>query len=382
MKLTEKVRLYPSKEQREIIISHMDMFLEEINKLIVMDSKGVNIYKFTSKNIDADLPGCVRSECCKEAKKIVKKYHKDCGKATRKHEYKVKYYQERVAEGKKTRPPKDLKLPKLPELRSRCYYVTNQNYRVVDGKVFCPFRINGKTKRLEIPTKMTKRQEDIIYNSKLGTMIIYLLGDDIYAGIVYNKDDVKFREFGNVMGVDLGIQCPAVSYCTDGDIKFYGNGRKNRYIRLHYQSLRKSMAKGGHIDAIKRLGDKERRIMKDIDHKISREIINRALEHDVCKIVLEDFSKIDSNINRYNRRVNRVLHNWSFSRLSRYIEYKANMEGITVEYVDPSDTSKICPRCGKKNDIRGRLYECECGFRMHRDIVGAMNICRKSEPIG
>ena len=47
----------------------------------------------------------------------------------------------------------------------------------------------------------------------------------------------------NVMGVDLGIKCPAVSYCPDGSVKFYGNGRKNKYIRRHYNNLRKRFQK-------------------------------------------------------------------------------------------------------------------------------------------
>lgn len=69
------------------------------------------------------------------------------------------------------------------------------------------------------------------------------------------------------------------------------------------------------------------------------------------------------------------LRSWSFYRLSQYIEYKAKLAGIVVEYVNPYNTSKICPNCGQLNEANDRDYQCSsCGFRIHRDRVGAINI--------
>ena len=59
------------------------------------------------------------------------------------------------------------------------------------------------------------------------------------AQIVYEVVEPVLKSDGNVMGIDLGVKCPAVSYCSDGKIKFYGNGRKNKYMRRHYAYLRK-----------------------------------------------------------------------------------------------------------------------------------------------
>ena len=69
-----------------------------------------------------------------------------------------------------------------------------------------------------------------------------------------------------------------------------------------------------------------------------------------------------------------VPNGWSFYRLARFIEYKAILEGITVEYVDPRYTSQTCPDCGTSNKANGRKYKCGCGFKKHRDMVGAINI--------
>ncbi|WP_207645293.1 zinc ribbon domain-containing protein [Proteiniclasticum ruminis] len=36
----------------------------------------------------------------------------------------------------------------------------------------------------------------------------------------------------------------------------------------------------------------------------------------------------------------------------------------------------MCPECGEKNKARDRKYKCSCGFKTHRDRVGAMNIIK------
>ena len=61
-------------------------------------------------------------------------------------------------------------------------------------------------------------------------------------------------------------------------------------------------------------------------------------------------------------------------RLAKFIEYKAVLEGIKVEYVNPKYTSQTCPECGEKNKARDRKYRCGCGYKKHRDMVGAINI--------
>lgn len=70
-----------------------------------------------------------------------------------------------------------------------------------------------------------------------------------------------------------------------------------------------------------------------------------------------------------------TIHNWSFYRLANYIDYKARLAGIRVEYVDPAYTSQRCPECGALNHAEDRNYVCECGYHTHRDLVGAINIC-------
>ena len=86
--------------------------------------------------------------------------------------------------------------------------------------------------------------------------------------------------------------------------------------------------------------------MTDQDHKISRAIVNDAVVNGVKTIKLEELSGIRQSA-RTSRKNEKNLHTWSFYRLAHYIEYKAALAGIRVEYVNPAYTSQICPVCGK-----------------------------------
>jgi IS605 OrfB family transposase len=72
------------------------------------------------------------------------------------------------------------------------------------------------------------------------------------------------------------------------------------------------------------------------------------------------------------------LHTWTFFELLTFIEYKAYELGIKVNIVDPKYTSQECPNCSSKNKVNSRNYKCSCGYKTHRDRLGALNIAKKS----
>ena len=66
----------------------------------------------------------------------------------------------------------------------------------------------------------------------------------------------------------------------------------------------------------------------------------------------------------------------TFYQLQQYIQYKARLSGIKVEYIDPKYTSQRCSKCGqiKKSNRNGNLYTCRCGNQIHSDLNAARNI--------
>ena len=177
----------------------------------------------------------------------------------------------------------------------------------------------------------------------------------------------------NIVGVDLGLKIPAVAASNTGRVKFLGNGRENKFLKRKHRQIRKKLGKAKKLKAIKKRNNKEQRWMKDKDHKSSRQIVNFAIQSNASVIRMEKLANI-RNTARTSRKNEKNLHTWSFYCLAQYIEYKAKLLGIKVDYVNPKNTSKKCPICEKLNTAKDRKYVCSCGYHGHRDIVGAKNI--------
>ncbi|MEA3424469.1 MAG: transposase, partial [Bacillota bacterium] len=58
-------------------------------------------------------------------------------------------------------------------------------------------------------------------------------------------------------------------------------GRMNKFFKRRFRSLRKKLGRVKKLSAIKKIHNKEQRWMTDQDHKISREIVNFAIENNV-----------------------------------------------------------------------------------------------------
>lgn len=370
MWLSETIKLYMTKEQRSLVVMAMNEYINTVNSLASVAVNGTSISKYTTADVNANLPSALTNQCIRDAKSIVNKYNKAVHEA--------------IVQNKKFAKQKSnitVKEPTLPVLKKPCCYINNQNFKIKDNYIEFPVLINGKSKRIAIRTSTTDKQKAIFANAKLGTMRIVYKGNKIVAQVVYGVSESDYSDDGNIMGIDLGIKCPAVSYISDGNVRFYGNGRKNKYMRRHYKYLRKKLQKAKHLETVERISNKEQRIMKDIDHKLSHDIIETAVARDVKTIKLERLANIRSTT-RTSRKNNHSLHTWSFYRLAQYIEYKAKLAGIKVEYVNPAYTSQRCPVCGHVHHANDRNYTCKCGFHIHRDLLGAINICNSTEYVG
>ena len=370
MQLSETIKLYMTSVQKTLVSKTMNEYIHTVNSLVSVAVNGTSISKYTTADVDAALPSALKNQCIRDAKSVVNKYKKAVRKVNAANERLLKKGSSIKVKG-----------PKVPELQKPCCYINNQNFKIVDDRIEFPVFADDKAVRISVKTSIAGRQKAILSDTKLGTMRIVYKGDKIVAQIVYEIPVSEYSNNGNVMGIDLGIKCPAVSYISNGSVKFYGNGRKNKYMRRHYKYLRQKLQKAKHMDAVQRINNKEQRIMKDIDHKLSHSIIETAASHNVKTIKLECLSNIRSTT-RTSRKNNHSLHTWSFYRLAQYIEYKARIAGIKVEYVDPAYTSQKCPVCGHIHHANDRDYTCKCGFHIHRDLLGAMNICNSTEYVG
>jgi len=106
-------------------------------------------------------------------------------------------------------------------------------------------------------------------------------------------------------------------------------------------------------------------------HQVANSVLKFAEERKSA-IVLEDLKGFKS---RRSKELNRRLSMWPRRKLHQIIEYKAQWKGIPVVKVDPRNSSRTCPTCGKIQYSRmGAKFKCECGWHLDRHINASINL--------
>ena len=157
-------------------------------------------------------------------------------------------------------------------------------------------------------------------------------------------------------------------------------------------------------------------IVNNLNHKISRKIVNVAL-YTGCGIKLENLNGLrklnvkigDAENGEKNKHENKKrerkrdksrnkeineksiknkskllkhlclseysLNSWSFHQLYKFIEYKVRLLGVELAYIDPHATRKKYSRCGHTGNRHSKQFECpHCGHVDHADVNAAFNI--------
>lgn len=304
MILTTSLKLELNSSDELLLRAEMEKYIACVNSLVALHLSGVSIQKSSSKDVDAELPAAVKNQAIRDAKSVLQRYVKKQRKVERKRAW--------FAEQGKT-PKRPIRDAKVPILRRPVLLVNNQNFKIdLDTKtVSFPLFRDGKTaprktkrnsvqKVIRVSTVTPRQREILTTTSHLSTLRIVRRGNTILAQVGYTVEEPETALLDAlladpntlVMGVDLGIKCPAVSYSTDGKVRFYGNGRETRYKRRKFYARRKKLQKAKKLRAIKRISDKEARFMRDRDHQVSRAIVNEAIRQGAKVIALEDLDGI------------------------------------------------------------------------------------------
>jgi putative transposase len=188
---------------------------------------------------------------------------------------------------------------------------------------------------------------------------------------------------GDVLGVDLGLNRPAVT----SNRQFLGERRWKEQERRIFRLRRKLQKKGSKSAKrhLKKLSGQLFRQRRDHDHVLAKRIVQNATPGST--IVLENLTNIGetSKIGRGKKNKNvenkRRMHSWSFAQLYGFVAYKAAWKGVQVVKVDPRHTSQTCSKCGHqaRNNRRSQsLFLCrKCRYCLNADYNASLNIREK-----
>ncbi len=171
-------------------------------------------------------------------------------------------------------------------------------------------------------------------------------------------------ETDGVVGVDRNARGNVATVADVQTGKVIKVGPDIKGWKDNFKNRKRKLQRKGAKSLLKKINRKQSNRTKDINHKVSKQIVDFATTHRRA-IVLENLKHIKSS-KKCGHYVQRT--NWSYFQLEQYLKYKAALRGIPVYYVDPFNTSKECSRCGTINDVIGKKFVCKnCGHRDHRD---------------
>jgi putative transposase len=186
----------------------------------------------------------------------------------------------------------------------------------------------------------------------------------------------------NTAGVDLGICNPAAVAFPDDALLYPGNTLRED---KHYFQQEEYQTEGPHGPSQKAEWAREKlsRRKDHFLHALSKDIVERCVDHNVGTLVVGDPSGVDDD--NWGRHGNKRLDNWAYKRVMNLLDYKARERGIEVEMPDERGTSSSCSVCGHEDGdsrVERGLWKCDrCGVVAHGDVNGADNIRQKTLPV-
>ncbi len=139
------------------------------------------------------------------------------------------------------------------------------------------------------------------------------------------------------------------------------------------------------LKAKQKLLAKTRRQILDLNHKITRQVTNWCVGHQVGSVVIGDLDGVQRNTARKksnskkkikSKKINQKLSQWEFGKQTQLLKYKLARLGIKLIKKSEAYTSQTCPSCGHRHKPKGRVFKCRCGYTEHRDVVGSLNLWR------
>lgn len=215
---------------------------------------------------------------------------------------------------------------------------------------------------------------------------------NVLIEIIYKKE-YKNKELDKdrYAAIDLGVNNLATVIFDCYETVLY-NGRvlksTNQFTSkmiVKYRSELEKKNKRKFSNRIKTFYNKRNTRVNDLLHKISRNIINKAIKYNIGTIVVGYNKGWKDSIN-IGKRNNQIFVQIPFENLLHKLEYKCKQHGIEFVRHEESYTSKcdalvmekICKHdvySGKR--IKRGLFQSSCGKLINADVNGSLNILRK-----
>jgi IS605 OrfB family transposase len=199
--------------------------------------------------------------------------------------------------------------------------------------------------RMRIPFVCGDRQRELL-KAHRGESDLCLIDGKFYLFAACDVETPEVADVEDVLGIDMGI----VNLAVDSDGEIF-SGDKVEENRRKYTHRRRNLQRKGTKSAkrkLKKLSGKQARFQKQVNHTISKRIVQKAKDTNRA-IAIENLTGIRDRVTVSRKQ--RARHaNWSFYQL-------------------------VCGCVDKRNRVTQDTFSCvSCGFSALADHVAARNI--------
>jgi putative transposase len=370
MKLSYKYRIYPNKEQEEIILKNFN-FCRFLYNSSLQERK--SYYKKHGKSRtyveQASFLSDIKTEFSTQTETI---FSQSLQSTLKQLDSAYSNFFRRIKNSKDSEKPGFPRFKSNDRFNSLCFPQS-------DFTGFGVKLTDNKLKIFGIPG-LVKIEYHRPFEGRCKRIILKKHGDKYY--VVLSCDDVPLKPLpktGNTVAIDLGLS----NFITTDTGEQYKHPKpyKTAKEKLAYLQRKLELKKRGSNNRkklkirIARTYEKITNIREDFQHKLANKLIR---END--KIILEDLN-VKSMMMSTNYFVNKGnISDAAMSSFTGKIVYKAERAGRLLDKVNPKNTSKMCSGCGQlKTDLelKDRIYHCQhCGLTMDRDHNAARNILK------
>nr|WP_041701780.1 RNA-guided endonuclease TnpB family protein [Gottschalkia acidurici] len=250
--------------------------------------------------------------------------------------------------------------------------------------------------RVKIPTLGWVRLKEYGYistNSIVKSGTVSQKADRYYVSILVEEDiQISQKPTNEGIGIDVGLKEFAI--CSDG--KKFKNINKTSRIKKIEKKLKREQRKLSRKYESLKLRNKNIKEGRATRQNIQKQVVKVQKLHQkltnirtdyinktISKIVKQKPSYItieDLNVSGMmkNKHLSKSISNQKFFEFRTKLSSKCKQNNIELRIVDrfyPS--SKTCSKCGEiKKDLKlkDRVYRCECGINIDRDLNASINL--------
>ena len=358
MRKTFKYRIYPNRQQEQIILETLEHCRLLYNRLLGERKDAYEKNKHTLSAYTQINSFPVRKEAIPELKTVHSQVLQDVAKRLDKA---FQAFFRRIKAGEKPGYPRF-----QPIQRYHSFTYPQPGWKIGDGTATL-------SKIGDVRIKLHRPIEGII---KTATVIAK--NERYYVAFSCELPDaMSIPSAKPSVGIDLGIK----HYAITSDGEFFETPKhlrraERKLKRLQRQVARRKKGSQRRKKAVRLLAREHERVANrraDNAHKVSRALVSQY-----GLIAFEDLKILNMT---QNHHLAKSIADAGWNILVQFTTYKAESAGCRVALVNPYNTSQECSQCHAlvHKELKDRVHHCpHCGYVQDRDINAAENILARA----